>query len=122
MKNELTPQIAAMYIGQKCTVTGKDAFSLSAYYGDGGAVTITPNFMQEWVNGRCGIILHLRPLSAMTEEEKTTGNVWACNPETYPSAQIGFYTPDEFIYLIGKGFDIFGGIEAGWAKEIETKI
>ena len=137
----ITPQIAALYLGQKCTVTGNNSAILSAYYGDGESVTIIPNFLQELVNGRCEAVLHLRPLSTITEvearevylafygvpykQEKSFSKIscvgfWGMNVEgvvgSIISGHIG--SPAIWLKLLEMGFDMFGLIESGLAKEI----
>ena len=128
MKNELTPQISAMYLGQKCTVTGKDAPILYTYYGDGESVTITPNFLQEIANGRCEVILHLRRLESLTEAEAR--ELYAGNDKetvkdlhwwiTKRSPNEVSFNPTAWLYLLSLGIDLFQGIESGWAKPLET--
>lgn len=54
----------------------------------------------------------LRPLSDMTEEEKQNieGTDWSLLPDS------GWeYTAETFLFLLSKGFDLFGLIEAGLA-------
>ena len=138
MKNELTPQIAAMYLGQKCTVkTG-------------------PYGQREKMLAPADIILmpgllvtpHLRPLSSLTEAEArelyeiVNGEKWDTSIDHVFGAPTAIYDwwnnfeefyedgggsmimgfPFAFLKLLEWGMDLFGGIEAGWAKEIETKI
>jgi len=144
MKNELTPQIAALYIGQKCTVTSKNSSFLSDYYGDGESVTITPNFLQEIVNGRCEVILHLRPLDSLTEAEARElykikygetweksfhdinikvspclENFWKSDIELYnDEGKLLIGSPAIWLKLLSWGFDLFGLIDQGLAKPL----
>jgi len=64
------------------------------------------------------IEISLRPLSDMTEEEK--GNV--CGTDwTYTDG--GWeYTPETFLFLLSKHFDLFGLIDGGLAIDKTTLI
>lgn len=142
MIDKITPQIAALYLGQKCEPTGKDSIFLAAYYGDGSLVPIIPNFVQEIANDRCEVILHLRRLESITEDEaRELYKVrylegWCVNDskDVYPALDCFWenhselFTPEKvflvghpptWLYLLSKGFDLFGLIDAGLAKEIE---
>ena len=57
------------------------------------------------------IKLLLRPLESMTEEEHTELQ------KLMRLVTDGIYvdTPESFRWLLSKGFDLFGGIKAGWA-------
>jgi len=64
--------------------------------------------------------LKLRPLSSMTEEEKK--EIEKLSKGEYliePSIEHNIWTPDEFIYLLSKHFDLFQLIESGLAIEIK---
>lgn len=146
MIDKITPQIAALYLGQKCEPTGKDSIFLAAYYGDGSLVPIIPNFVQEIANDRCEVILHLRRLESITEEEARElykiENHEAWNTQKYSQGEhlngscldkwwntlledvyiqnsaFSIGNPAVWLYLLSKGFDLFGLINAGLAKEI----
>jgi hypothetical protein len=60
----------------------------------------------------------LRPLSDMTEEELLIGGPI---PQTNTFDVVGKWSPDQFVYLLSKGFDLFGLIEAGLAID-KTKL
>lgn len=128
---KITPQIAALYLEQKCTeisrgITFKiesvniwrvsDGDRYAAKYGD--------------------FILHLRSLSTLTEQECQmlyhieTGETWFDHyggEENAPSC-IRFWFQDEYkgptgspmvwLKMLEIGFDLFGLIPAGLAKEI----
>ena len=78
--------------------------------------------IQDFATENISFRLALRPLESMTEEERISGNVWSCNPFKYPSHPTGFYSPMEFIYLLSKGFDLFGLIESGQAIDSTQTI
>lgn len=139
MIDKITPQIAALYLGQKCEPTGKDSIFLAAYYGDGSLVPIIPNFVQEIANDRCEVILHLRRLESITEEEArelyhvSEGVEWGLDSsclinywldyeeDYYQGSDRNIGNPAAWIYLLSKGFDLFGLIDAGLAKEIANE-
>lgn len=127
MKNELTPQIAAMYLGQKCEYKSKEH---PLQHG-----VITPLVIDLMQDGRIKVTPHIRPLSSLTEAEamkiyeiyfetpkpdhfKKTGKEWFkaafFDNQMYPAFPAHIFT-----YLLSLGFDLFQGIEAGWAKEIK---
>lgn len=135
---KITPQIAALYIGQMCTVDWPSRFieetkitHKALVWPDEDGVIITP---------------HLRRLDSMTEEEARevyqieNFEVW--NTQMYSQEEplngscldkwwnillediyikqsdfrIG--TPAVWLYLLSKGFDLFDLIPAGLAKEV----
>jgi len=125
---KITPQIAALYIGQKATrLKNRWDFTLEGVVG-GGAYCV-----DGYVCPIHNIELYLRRLESMTEEEAR--EVYeieyeiAFDPKNYDSA-IPFvvrgsnpsksypHYPQGFLHLLSKGFDLFGLIDAGLAKEI----
>lgn len=125
---KITPQIAALYLGQKCDIDthdGKGPFVGHIYPMDITQIgaTITP---------------HLRRLDSITEEEcqevfeimtgigwyqgRCKFLWWESNP-IYDVATkfhcIGH--PAAWLYLLSRGFDLFGLIDAGLAKEVTTQ-
>jgi len=85
----------------------------------------------EWLRLKnCEITPHLRRLESMTEEEAR--EVYEIEhgkdfrSDTYVSAkaymikggELDYFTPQGFLHLLSKGFDIFGLIDAGLAKEV----
>jgi len=154
MKNELTQQIVALYIGQKCDavwVNGPNKDGTHERIIDGTCLSLMEN---NAITHRISITPHLRPLSSLTEAEARElylihqGHEWSENPYSKPgwksnpdgtgecltewwgfkfnryaeisAHQIG--SPAVLLRLLEWGFDLFGGIESGWAKEIEDKI
>ncbi len=151
MKNEITPQIAALYIGQMATITwlvDGDYFER----GEEWNTDIKHSVLEWFVSGKATIRPHLRPLSSLTEAEarelyeisrggewdyeynsyaanrdRGMGKIWSClenwwmgNYEMF--AENGNWLvgdPNAWLYLLSKGFDLFQGIEAGWAKEVK---
>jgi hypothetical protein len=129
---ELTEQILRLYVGR--------------FFGNGeDKVEIIGNIRlgldDSW--GIEQMLPHLRRLSSITEEEAR--EFWGVsNDKPYQACASGLfegpfhknavewfeafytkwgpretsYTAAEFLYLTGKGFDLFGLIEAGLAKEV----
>lgn len=139
MKNELTPQIAAMLIGQTAdferqgkTVTGK----ICGLYGSG--LVVLEYDGNDYDKMMCHEVTpHLRPLSSLTESEArelyeiycgdilSTGKeclLYLNEKENWRLGMIEYLIgyPAAWLKLLSWGMDLFGGIEAGWAKEIKT--
>lgn len=145
MINEITPQIAAMYIGQKCDVEWLRGDEFSAI--KKGEVFIDCLLHYSYVgrikSGEAKIIPHLRRLSSITSAEAKElyeirygdtfdvglvaeqGHIdyikdfWEDRSEEYKKEKdhmIG--KPSAWLYLLGKGFDLFDLIDNGLAKEI----
>lgn len=116
MKTELTSHEIAMYLGCGCRIkgqTGDLSNRVIGVHSNGNiqvsnAIGAQDKFELEY------IVLILRPLSDMTEEERSLLS-WAHSqnvPTCYPTA--------EFQYLLSKSFDLFGYIEAGLAIDQKT--
>ena len=133
--DKITPQIAALYLGQKWEVSKQPIFwdrddlstipatitgTVVSYLGLYSAFEITP---------------HLRRLESITEEEAIhihdlvigfpyAGIIpckeWIClawsGESSFYQDAIGY--PAAWLYLLSKGFDLFGLIDSGLAKEI----
>lgn len=129
----LTPQIAALYAGQKATrLKNRWDFTLEGVVGSGAYC------VDGYVCPVHNIVLHLRPLSSLTESEArelytlASGMIWEkvsnqpcldnwwnrtteeCFKKTWHCIGI----PAVWLHLLSKGFDIFGLIDEGLAKEI----
>lgn len=134
MKNEITPQIAALYIGQMATITwlvDGDYFER----GEEWNTDIKHSVLEWFVSGKATIRPHLRPLSSLTEAEarelyeiangQKFGNgkalIWWNNPNSldYTNREIEVGSPAVWLKLLSWGMDLFGGIESGWAKEVK---
>jgi len=133
----ITPQIAALYLGHKCTYDSKALIHTIE-------TEINARVLSDMEDGFATVTPHLRRLESMTEEEAREvykiryGETWEksfhdINLEVSPclenfwkeyielyspegSLLIGF--PDVWLHLLSKGFDLFGLIDAGLAKEI----
>lgn len=71
-------------------------------------------------NEECDRIkLLLRPLSDITEEEKKEIEAMEQNNTSYPT--MAYALAPHFVYLLSRGFDIFGLIDAGLALD-KTKL
>jgi len=136
----ITPQIAALYLGQKCDVTWlytdpTDVFLKGEVWHD---TTIGTSHIKRLGEDHISIIPHLRRLESITEEEARelykveNGVVWnvksSCkeyynsydeNYDSNLSTLIG--EPSAWLYLLSKGFDLFGLIDAGLAKDVNDE-
>lgn len=135
---KITPQIAALYIGQKCDVHWdtddeyEGAFKKGDIWYDS---RVHGSHINRLGNGEFAITLYLRPLGSITEEEcreiyQLTGSAWgetgSCKDFWWESFEeenlqnknhyIG--DPEVWLYLLKKGFDLFKLIPKGFAKEI----
>ena len=148
--DKITPQIAALYLGAKCDAFGPKAVEITEYYSKGeDYLRVFPNFIQEIANGRCDVILHLRRMDSITEQEAreiyeiSKGDPWETRMEwmdeddedrsalrNYWNNTDEWYTdeknmeigrPRVWLYLLSKGFDLFSLIESGLAKEIKPE-
>lgn len=133
MKHEkITPQIAAMYLGQKF-----DIVKASPHWDKDDihpiSKTVGPSTIQLLTSyPELEIVLHLRSLESLTEAEaKEVYELFYKTgfPDNYPKTAVGFfvarfedneeYPPTVFLYLLSKGFDLFQMIPNGLAKAIK---
>lgn len=138
--DKITPQIAALYLGQKWEVSKQPIY----WNGDelSGLPEIVTGATLSYLRlySAFEIILHLRRLESITEEEareiceisygpklnENTGwsdrvflfKTVAGISGTVLSGLLG--CPSAWLYLLSKGVDLFGLIDAGLAKEIEN--
>jgi hypothetical protein len=131
---ELTEQILRLYYGQPCTIKG-DFSEWSGY--------VNQYSVFEFCAINRLIYPHLRSLSSITEYEAR--EFWGLSNEKpyepYNIDDMGichnnaiewfhlfytdwgheriYYAAAEFLYLTSKGFDLFGLIDAGLAKEVQ---
>ena len=133
----LTPQIAALYAGQKATrLKNRWDFTLEGVVGSGAYC------VDGYVCPVHNIVLHLRPLSSLTESEArelyemVAGEKWKQIFEKQADECLPLWVfddvedldirgidlvignPTAWLYLLSKGFDLLGLIDAGLAKEI----
>jgi len=133
----LTPQIAALYAGQKATrLKNRWDFTLEGVVGSGAYC------VDGYVCPVHNIVMHLRPLSSLTEAEAlelyemVTGEKWKQIFEKQADECLPLWVfddvedldirgidlvignPTAWLYLLSKGFDLLGLIDAGLAKEI----
>lgn len=133
---KMTPQIAGMLIGQKAELfwdgqldrVGKLVEIHQEKKGSNGLGFYTEDMGLLFYPYK-DVVFLLRSLDSITEEEarylyKGAGcenekikdlREWIINK----SAEQILFTPTAWIYLLSKGFDLFGLIEAGLAKEIK---
>jgi len=141
---KITPQIAALYLGAKCdlewlyTDTIDDLFMSGDVWRD---IDIRPTSVQLLIDDQARITPHLRRMESITEAEAleiyqiATGMVWTkrsagsclsiwwlfCCEEEMQNMYHCIGIPQVWLYLLSKGVDLFGLIEAGLAKEIKPE-
>ena len=134
MIDKITPQIAAMFLGQKCDVEFlcsdkiDSAFEVGDIWPDS---TIHGRHLSRVKAGEVKLTPHLRRLESMTEEEareiiklykgrdaKLGDNLCDLWEKQTCDIEDAIGSPAVWLYLLSKGFDLFGLIDAGLAKEI----
>ena len=133
-KVELTKQILRLYVGREATI----------YRGDIYVHVLEIKNVDIFLLDSYRYIPHLRRLSSITEDE--ANEFWELTNDREFSKPYSddfydlteyktvsewfnafygkwgvlhtFYNASEFLYLTGRGFDLFGLIEAGLAKEV----
>lgn len=145
---ELTPQIIALYIGCECKMLHHSGWVGAKLIGiidgspvcqarDANGIDLPHTSVCDSVEG---VKLILRPLSSMTEDEAwELAEIYTGEKITYVrigSGQIIFnylegtevqencfdilsVSPNSFLYLLSKSFDLFGLIESGLAVELK---
>lgn len=129
MKPELTAQILGMYIGRPCDAELRTDYTLTV------TVVITPVLIWYYDSGSVKVTPHLRRLESITEDEAEnmysiagwSSGKWSkfdflSNEPVindYLSHEILIGNPAAWLYLLSRGFDLFGLIDAGLAKEVE---
>lgn len=122
---KITPQIAALYLGQKCEYKSKEH---PLQHG-----VITPLVIDLLQDRRIYITPHLRRIESLTEEEAREliemfnggpvvygGNLFdLMNVESSIMDEI-IGNPPVWIHLLSKGFDLFGLIDSGLAKDVNA--
>lgn len=130
---KITPQIAGMYLGQKCDVEWQLPYHDDSSWND---IEIDHAVIERLSSGDIEITPHLRSPDTLTEQEcqmlyyLETGEAWTDqygDEENTPSC-IRFWFHDEYkgptgspmvwLKMLEMGFDLFGLIPAGLAKEI----
>jgi len=136
----LTQQIAAMYLGQKCDIKWLYTDTLD------GAFKVGDVWFDSKIHGahivrlereEVQITLHLRRLDSLTEAEarelyevyygiEYVGTKWTAlewfslhiEPASATVLKDHIGSPAAWLHLLSLGFDLFGLIDAGLAKEI----
>lgn len=129
MKPELTAQILGMYLDRDCDVINADGESQFS-----GVISYSG--LSYWYLNFYKVRPHLRRLESITEEEcrevfkLVYGTPWDNGEnclkdwflEVFNAFNFGKHlaigTPSAWLYLLSKGFDLFGLIDAGLAKEV----
>ena len=142
---KITPQIAALYLGAKCDVDWFAPYKDDVWE----AIEIDHSVIEKLSIAHISITPHLRRLDSITEEEArevyeiSRGEPWEARMEWmdeddedrtalryYWNNTDEWYTDEKnmeigrplaWLYLLSKGFDLFGLIEAGLAKEIKPE-
>ena len=139
---KITPQIAALYLGQKCVSTFITNIGVWKV-GDIFNGKVTGETIAALYNDEILVELHLRRLDSITEDEardiyKIRGgiswevaygalgngydclnNFWLDDTECYKEeSELSIGKPAAWLYLLSKGFDLFNLIDSGLAKEI----
>ena len=124
---KFTPQIAALYLGQKCQTKYGDGF-IDGVFSSGKITVQHPQSMSILPADEIKPVL--RRLDSLTESEarELTGkkndalkiwNGWQTGPRAdYDQEQIG--EPSAWLKLLSWGFDLFGLIDSGLAIDAET--
>lgn len=135
---KITPQIAALYLGQKCALSKAPSFqkySLSPEFRVGEIRPLTTRVLNGLESGDYEFTLYLRSLDSITEDEaihihdlvfgfQYAGVLpckeWICLAW---SGESSFYQdargyPIAWLYLLSKGIDLFGLIDSGLAKKL----
>ena len=140
MENKLTPQIAALYLGQKCQSPEGEGIILGV--DNVGNVEVEfgimgPDFSQIYEVGE--ILPILRRLDSLTENEARElykvcypsdteldaesflGDWWNKYDEWYVKTKYFIFgKPAAWLKLLSWGFDLFGLIDSGLAIDAET--
>lgn len=142
---KITPQIVAMYLGRKCEFpsNGDIQYGWVGSVNSMDFLTVNWGLMESGKRSFHEVTLHLRSLESITEEEArelyeiANGEKWDTSLDhvfAAPSALGDWWNnfseyyedydapimqfPFVFLSLLSKGFDLFGLIDAGLAKEI----
>lgn len=141
MIKEVTPQIAALYLGERCDIEWMQPdYDLYTQTGDVWTDLTIEQIKVDFVSSGCAkIVPYLRRLSSITDEEaldlynikfgESVVRNWPSALHWWHDlngdelwvreAQIG--NPRIWLYLLSKGFDLFGLIDAGLAKEVQYR-
>lgn len=144
---KITPQILSCYCGSYAQFYGASDYWTMYSVGVSGAVVLKNGLHTQVVhedNLSIEYDLHLRRLESITEDEakelfaiesddKFVNSIYH---ESYTNFGLGFsdekewaldsflqprfFSPEQFLYLLSRGFDLFNLIDAGLAKEITT--
>ncbi len=136
--DKITPQIAAMYLGQKCDVewlytdTVDDLFETGDVWYDS---PIHGAHITRIGRGDINITPYLRRLDSITEDEarelwlEYMGDSWN-EYQMGVSCLVSWFFNDDYppiglpvvlLWLLNKGFDLFSLIDAGLAKDVSQK-
>lgn len=123
---ELTPQILRLYAGQKFTIQ---------YNGEGYSSmphlrrlsSLTEDEARELFKISRGEEWDYQYNSSLANKERKNGKIWSCLENWWAGDYEMFDEngnwiigdPTAWLYLLSKGFDLFGLIEAGLAKEVD---
>ena len=142
-KAELTPQILRLYVGRLCDLNclGDRAkkeitdFLILKHAESGSIITphlrslssITEEEARDLFKISRGDDWDYGYNSSIANRDRNNGKLWSCLENWWKGdyemfAENGNWIigePEAWLYLLSKGFDLFGLIEAGLAKEVE---
>lgn len=129
MKPELTAQILGMYIGRRANI------ELKNYYTALDSDVVTPALVGYFLLGDADVTPHLRRLESITNKEANELHMFFYGrgfsgvnqvkdwiffkfPSESNLMQDAIGHPAAWLYLLSKGFDLFGLIDAGLAEDV----
>lgn len=130
-QSELTAQILGMYTGRPCDIELRNDYTAI------DTVVITPALIGYFLLGDVSVTPHLRRLERITNKEANELHRFfygrdfsGVNPVRdwimfkFPGEsnlmQDAIGKPAAWLYLLSRGFDLFGLIDAGLAKEVSA--
>lgn len=134
----LTPQILALYLGQKCEFpsNGDIQYGFIGSVNNAGFLTVNWGLIESGKRACHEVTPHLRRLESLTEAEARelyevyygivyVGTKWAAlewfslhiEPASATVLKDHIGSPAAWLHLLSLGFDLFGLIDAGLAKE-----
>lgn len=117
----LTPQILGLYIGQWVKHDAGKTGTIASIGTDGQMHLEIDADADLFLTTTESVRPILRPLSSMTEEEQehldSLNNIDRGTIKHYKNVGILEVRPNEFLYLLSRGFDLFGLIDSGLAIE-----
>jgi len=112
-QQKLTAQILGMYIGRTCEIKLKND------YNSIDSDVINPALIGYHILGDVAITPHLRRLEGINDEEiEMIGDLEFSLEKHDIIKAMTIGKPTVWLFLLSRGFDLFGLIDAGLAKEV----